>query len=790
MERPVVFIAIAFSIGIAIGKFLGLPIWFTALVFSIFSALIFYAYFRRSNIFSLLLILFCLAGSLSYQIRGLMEKDIILPFAEKGYVTVIGQVDDAPRIKEDGISFPLKVEKIIKAKSPQTASGTVYVFVQDKESSLEYGDGVEVRGVIAQLQQFSNPLMLSGSARYRIFSAYGKKLSGGGGNFLKKIAIFFSQKFNEVLLKILPQEEASLLGSVLLGSAVSPLPEETKDTYRKAGLIHLLVVSGTQVSILIGVCLGITRSAGLPLWSSVLITSFFNLMLVVVTGAGPSILRAAIMGEITLIGLLFERQKEFYTSLALSAFILLLIDPNNLFDIGFQLSFAATWALVYIAPVLGKKVPSLLAISLAPILATSPIITFNFSQVSIGAIFSNLLVLPWVEFLVILGFSSTLLGFLFLPLAQILGGTIWLMLVGLDWGAKAIANFPGACFYIRSPTLPIIVGYYLGLIVFVELLRRERRLKITLRRLAVAFLLIVSVLVWNAAVSADAPWDKQLTVTFLEVGQGDSILLETPSGKKVLIDGGGIEGRGMMDEGRGTGDEGRDDPVGRRVVLPFLQKKGINRLDLVILTHPHADHIGGLNKVLEEIKVDQVLDSGQIYESQAYRRFKALIEANKIKYSIAQAGQTINFESGLRGFILNPSRPLLGDTNSDSIVMRLVFGDVSFLFAGDLEREGEERVLQSSVFGLQSSVLKVGHHGSSTSTTDEFLKAVNPRIAVISVGGHNRYRHPRRQTLEKLERRGVETYRTDQDGAVVVKTDGEEISINSYCAETTPVSHQ
>jgi competence protein ComEC len=291
---------------------------------------------------------------------------------------------------------------------------------------------------------------------------------------------------------------------------------------------------------------------------------------------------------------------------------------------------------------------------------------------------------------------------------------------------------------------------------------------------------------WDQVVSAKVYGSKELVVTFLDVGQGDCILVETPEGRKFLIDGGGVDqaedirrsGNQDLEIG-GLGYRAYKDAVGAKVVVPFLRRKGINQLDLVILTHPHADHVGGLNEVLEEIKVDQVLDSGQIYESQAYKRFRALIEANKIKYSVGRVGQVIHFAENIVGYILNPFDPLLGDPNSDSVVMRLVYGDVSFLFTGDMERSEEERILRSSVFGLQSSVLKVGHHGSSTSTSDEFLKAVNPRIAVISVGKHNRYHHPHPSTLQKLREAGVMIYRTDEDGTVVIRTDGKGLTVES-----------
>jgi DNA internalization-related competence protein ComEC/Rec2 len=261
-----------------------------------------------------------------------------------------------------------------------------------------------------------------------------------------------------------------------------------------------------------------------------------------------------------------------------------------------------------------------------------------------------------------------------------------------------------------------------------------------------------------------------LTVTIIDVGQGDSLLVEPPGGKKILIDGGGVD--------RTTEAQNDDDPVGAKVVVPFLHRQGINHLDLVILTHPHADHLGGLNKVLEEIKVDEVLDGGQAYGSRTYQRFKQLVEANRIKYELGRAGQVIDLEQGIKGYILNPSDPLLGDTNSDSIVMRLVYGNVSFLLTGDLGQLGEERALSSGAT-LSATVLKVGHHGSATSTTDEFLRAVNPKYAVISVGKHNRYRHPAVSTLKKLIAAGIEVYRTDENGAVEIRTDGEKLAIET-----------
>ncbi|MEE8638353.1 MAG: ComEC/Rec2 family competence protein, partial [Candidatus Margulisiibacteriota bacterium] len=224
--------------------------------------------------------------------------------------------------------------------------------------------------------------------------------------------------------------------------------------------------------------------------------------------------------------------------------------------------------------------------------------------------------------------------------------------------------------------------------------------------------------------------------------------------------------------------------MGKRVVVPFLQRKGIHKLDMVILTHPHDDHVGGLPEILSKIKVDSVLDTGFVYKSGSYRRFLNLIEKNKIKYELARAGQRLNFGKGVVAKILHPSLPFLTDTNSDannvSMVFRMRYGKFSMLFTGDNEREGEERILE--IFPesyLASTILKVGHHGSGTSTSLSFLNAVDPKIAVISCGKYNKFRHPHKTTLEKLAENDITIYRTDQRGAIVINSDGKKISIST-----------
>lgn len=575
--------------------------------------------------------------------------------------------------------------------------------------------------------------------------------------------------FMSVLQKTMPAPYDALLGSVVFGTSVSPLDPDLKESYKKVGLVHLLVASGTQVSILIGVCLAVIRFCKIPLGLGVLLASMINLVFALMTGCGPSIVRAAIMGETALVGLLFGKEGEIYTSLGLSALILMIFDPLIIFDLGFQLSFAATWGLVYLA----KKIegwlgtfprfqsgilsifPPVISVSLAPILATTPITLYNFNQFSVAALLVNTIVMPWVEILTVLGFVSTALGAVFLPAALILNGALLLVLKLFNEIVYTFSAVPGACLYFPAPPFFWVLIYYAGLVAIVEGLLNKKNLKLAILFLAVAF-------VWTAAFSPTAAI-KGLTVSVIDVGQGDSILVESPSGRTMLIDGGPKYKRG---------------DAGRRYVLPYLHKKGINKLDIVVLTHPHDDHVGGLPSVLKDLPVGLVLDSGQPHTSRAYLDFLQIVDRKKIPYKLARAGQEIDLGGGVKGEVLNPQEPFIEESalNNNSVVIRLVFGKIAIMLTGDMEKEGEYRVLGLGA-GLGSQVLKVGHHGSRTSSSTEFLEAVQPKVALISVGIKNKFHHPHPSTIKRFEELGIKAYRTDLNGTIVVSTDGERYTI-------------
>lgn len=562
----------------------------------------------------------------------------------------------------------------------------------------------------------------------------------------------------------IPKPYASLLGSIVFGDKMSKLDSETKDKYKKAGLAHLLVASGTQVSILIGVCLSLFRFLKLKNSWALPIASVFTITFSLMAGCGPSIVRAAIMGEITLLGLFLNKDPDIYASLSISALILMIFDPRIIFDIGFQLSFCATWALLYLCPILeGKNIPKVVAVALAPVIATFPIILFNFSQISVFALIVNLLVMPWIEMLTILGFILALAGTGSSVLSQMLGFPILIIIKVIDNIVNVFSGVPFSAVYISQPMFVFFIAYYACLIYITEFIKGQKLFCLNKKNIVLSCLIFLAGFIWNAALMpANGIGANSLSLSIIDVGQGDSIFIKSPSGNTMLIDG---------------GEKANGFDAGRYSVAPFLRKQGINRIDIVALTHPHNDHLGGLLYILSEMQVGMVLDTGYPYTSKCYMDFLNLIAQKKISYRLARAGQNITLGDNITCEVLWPREEALKEDNINncSIILRVCYKNFSMLLMGDAGFDAEEELLAD--FIPRTLILKVGHHGSSTATSASFLDALRPEAAVISVGLNNKFHHPHGKTLERLKDAGVKVFRTDQNGTVDIFTDGEQYSV-------------
>ena len=275
-------------------------------------------------------------------------------------------------------------------------------------------------------------------------------------------------------------------------------------------------------------------------------------------------------------------------------------------------------------------------------------------------------------------------------------------------------------------------------------------------KLLIVFLALVCITIW---VNVWRLHEHLLEVTFLDVGQGDAAFIRFPHGGNMLIDGG----------------EGGRLNCGEKIILPYLHRRGIRRLDIIVLTHAHSDHVGGLPAVLKAMSVGLVLDSGYPHTSYVYEEFLEIIRENKIPYKITKGGDEIHAYKDVKVQILSPPESFLegagSDVNNNSIVIKMTYGRINLLFCADIEKEAEKMLLESA-YDLNSNVIKVPHHGSKTSSTHKFLKAVNPEIAVISVGARNPFGHPHTDVLSKYKNLGARLYRTDKNGTITITTDG------------------
>ena len=284
--------------------------------------------------------------------------------------------------------------------------------------------------------------------------------------------------------------------------------------------------------------------------------------------------------------------------------------------------------------------------------------------------------------------------------------------------------------------------------------------------LSLCCVIMIAVWVW-----ALIPRPPVMSVTFLSVGQGDSAVLRTPSGKTVVID-------------CGPGPGNRNDfDAGAKVVTPFLMREGVNRIDALVLTHAHEDHIGGAVSVIRNFKIDTVFDPALAHPTGKYKEVLELIEQRGIKYRQIRRGYEIDFHDGVVIEVLNPPDSISStnddkELNNTSIVLRVKFGKTAIMFAGDAEESAETRML-GECGDLTSQILKVGHHGSRQATSQEWLEAVQPEIAVISVGWNNQFGHPSKETLKRLESAGAKVFRTDKNGGITAVTNGRRISVSS-----------
>lgn len=783
MRRPIVILAAAFAAGIALAR--GLPLaaegWLLAGTLALGAAVLLLVLGREAAI-PLTAAVAC-AGALLYFHDARPPPDDPFLNLDGRRVTLTGVVARPPGRRPERLRVVVAVETLRTEEGVRPARGRVLVSLRPSGEVPRYGDRIRASGRLVRPPDAGNPgefsyrdyltaqgiratLVLRGGGEMRI-------LARGQGHPLLAGIYAVRERVSRVFTSALPGPRGALLLSLLLGDD-GALGPETSDAFKRAGLLHVLVVSGTQVALVMGMVVWLARLLQAPPVPASIAAAAAVLGFALMTGWAPSVARAALMGVLAAGALAGGRVYDVVAALAVAAIALLASSPYLLFDAGFQLSFTATGGLIYVAPALQARlgrlprpVATLAAMSAAAQIAVMPVLAYHFQQLSVTGFAANLVVLPLVGVLVPAGFGAALLALLVPPAATIALLPLGPLLDLIHLLARFFAGLPGAVIPVFPPSLPAIGLSYLALIAVVEMLRGRFHLRTPVA--TAAALTVLALLIWSRLLGA---WGEGLlAVAVLDVGQGDAILLRGPSGQTVLIDGGGEV------EGRVTGYD-----VGARRVVPALRALGVRRVDVVILSHPHEDHVGGLVAVLQNFRVGLVLDSGLAHPAPSYARLRELVAERRIPHRPARRGMRVDLGDGVTAAVLLPEEPLIigsgSDPNLNSVVVRVTYHRVGALFAGDMEALNESQLL---AWGdeIRSAVLKVAHHGSRTSTTDAFVEAVRPLVAVISVGAMNPFGHPHRRTLDVLEEWGAAVYRTDRDGAVLIHSDGARLAVRT-----------
>lgn len=675
-------------------------------------------------------------------------------------VVLIGDIANPIEISEDKISLIIHAEQLIANKVKQEVNGLVLVNIKDNfVASFKYGDRIKVIGELRMPAGLKNP----GGFDYQKYLARKKILAIVWIQDKKKIVKLGTGKFNPIFMfayKIrdkasgiisdtLPNKPfpcAALLEGVLLGKR-SMLTEEVIKWFQDTGTIHILAISGLHVG-LIGLIFFFVfhKLIRLPQRTSSVLTLLVLIIFAIMTGANPPVIRTTIMAGTVIIGMIIERDTNIYNNLALAALIILLQNPLTLFDVGFQLSFGAVFSLVYFTPFiepklwfLPKYLAKLVSVSIAVQIGISPILIFYFNKLSLVTVLANIIVIPLLGVILILGLAMFFIGIIIMPIANLIGIINYYIITGLLISVSFFAQIPYVYIYLPTPSFFIIGSYYLCLLAL-------SKYKIT--KVVIGILILINIFLWVQVFKNSS---NIMKVTFLDVGQGDATFLEFPDGGNMLIDGG----------------PGEYSDAGKWVILPFLRSKGITNLDVVMVSHYHSDHYGGLSTVLKNYKIKKfVIDNG-------FERIKE----KDIRYEVVKRGDKIIGYPKTEIYILHPNLDK-NSSNNNSVVVKIVYNKISFLFTGDIENKVERHLLPFKDM-LSSTVLKVPHHGSKNGYEPEFIKLVNPKIGIIGVGRDNKFNLPDRQVLTNYEKRGTDIYRTDKHGAVMISTNGKKFWVKT-----------
>lgn len=681
------------------------------------------------------------------------------------YTGIVSHVDSTASGLPYCQTIPLKLYE-----KPLTAQ-PVQVWIPRGASAPTVGDTLTGLGTFSRYPQARNP----GEFDYRAYQSRNHRYfqfnikypwylhsKDGSVGAWKNFVQSSRQQITDILHSTMSPESASFAGALILGNR-DAVQKQLVDTYSSLGIIHVMAVSGLHVGFVTLILMVLAQLVRLSFKYQVVFAVLGLAFYAALVDFRPSVVRASIMAGVFLIAEASERRYDILNLLGFAAVIILLINPGQLFQLGFQLSFVAVLSIVLIYGQLEERLENigitiaetpkpvqyfggLLLVSFAAFIGTVPLTTYHFGMLPLWGILVNLIVIPVIGLVVISSFVVILTSLIWAPVGGLYAEFPDLLIRWMNRLLPALEQQGFAALHIPDYHWGVVLLFYIAIAIMLSW-------KFDITKRVAVYGGLVGVNLWLIFFPND---ELNIRVTFLDVGQGDAAVVELPRETTVLVDA-GI---------RTThGDRGRD------VIGPYLRRHGITDVDLAILSHPHNDHVGGFPWILRHFPVREIWDTHHEYSTQVMNEIQVLADSQGTRYRQITAGFDTLIQGTRFTTFFPVSQNLTENINNHSIVQRMEYGNTSILWTGDIEHEVDPRILHYDTL-LRADLLKVPHHGSITSSTLPLIQSIAPKYAVVSVGQDNKFDHPSIEVLDRYREQGISPLLTMETGGVVFESDG------------------
>lgn len=809
LSRPALVVAIGLGIGIALrGNWV---VWVALLLLALTAACVGHLWNRNRMVSAQKLVLACamiiavvaVGGLRMAAWKSLPANHIatIVAASDRSStpqdVQLAGTISEPVETLSYGTRVILDVDSVSTLAATSATEGRIQVLLGKARygnpaifPTLRLGDHIQVTGELRHASNRRNPAdfdyaaYLERQGVYGVVSVYETEnvvFLSPTDNLLTQTVASARVSVSSNLHRYIRNSDARGMARALLLGDRNGIDPTIRTAFAETGLMHLLAVSGLHV-LLVGFLLyrllkPVLGRFGFS-WKEAevlraIITLSILLFYVLMTGGAVSVQRAFIMAAIWIGATVFQRNADGLNTLGVAGVIVLLLRPAALFDVGFQLSFSAVAALIVLMPILQQWVPNrafqyrlsksvvgLVLTSVAATLGTAPVVLFHFGQLPLAGLILNIVAIPATAVTLFGSIGTALVGSYtplfadaFAAVAE-LGASA--MLVTSEAGVRHL-DWSLLRGFVRDPLVVLSIVAALGALAF----WLRPRIRWQMVGLGILF---ISLSAWSGIATGD--YQSRLDVVFLDVGQGDATLVTFPNGKTMLID-------------AGIRDPYRDQ--GSRTILPHLRRYGIERLDALVITHADADHFGGALSVMEEVEVGQLIHNGHQKDNELWLETLRAADSLGVEQQIVQTGDVLSMDASVRIRVLHPTRTPQPweDGNDASVVLRMEHGETSFLFTGDTEDFGESQLVSRYDSLLASTVVKVGHHGSRTSSTQAFVDAASDSttaFAIVSVAKRNRYGLPNQEPMARWEATNASLLQTANEGAIWLRSNGQEVS--------------